>query len=66
MDSMSGDLNLTLPQDTGFRLKMDAMSSNFSSEFPTEKENGYHVCGDGRCRIHVSAMSGSVNIYQGE
>lgn len=62
MDSMSGDLDITLPEDAGFTVDMDAMSSDFSSDFPTTIKNGNHVCGDGRCRIRVNAMSGDVII----
>ena len=38
MDSMSGDLALTLPEDAGFTVSLDAMSSDFSSDFPTVKK----------------------------
>lgn len=62
MDSMSGDLDITLPEDSGFSLQMDAMSSDFSSEFATTMQNGHYVHGDGHCRINVSAMSGDVCI----
>lgn len=64
MDTMSGDLDVTLPEDCGFTLNLDAMSSDFSSDFPTTMENGSHVCGDGACRINVSAMSGDVAIHK--
>ena len=62
MDSMSGDLDITLPENAGFTVDMDAMSSKFSSDFPTTSRNGSHICGDGYCRISVSAMSGDVII----
>lgn len=38
MDSMSGDLTLTLPEGAGFTVSLDAMSSDFSSDFPTVKK----------------------------
>ncbi len=63
MDSMSGDLDITLPADAGFQAKMDGISSNFSSEFPTVQQNGTYVCGDESCRITCSAMSGNVTIH---
>lgn len=62
IDSMSGDLDITLPEDCGFTLNLDAMSSDFSSDFATTMQNGSHICGNGSCRINVSAMSGDVNI----
>lgn len=64
MDSMSGDLTLTLPEDAGFTVSLDAMSSDFSSDFPTVKKNKSYVCGDGHCKIEVSAMSGDVAILK--
>ena len=64
MDSMSGDLTLTLPEDAGFTVSLDAMSSDFSSDFPTVKKNKSYVCGDGHCKIDVSAMSGDVAILK--
>lgn len=62
MDSMSGDLDLTLPDNAGFTLRMDAMNSDFLSDFPFTTNNGNYVCGDGSCRINVDAMSGDVYI----
>lgn len=65
MDSMSGDLDITLPGDAGFTLAMDGMSMDFSSDFETTLKNNNHVCGDGRCRINIDAMSGDVTIRKG-
>ena len=64
MDSMSGDLTLTLPEDAGFTVSLDAISSDFSSDFPTVKKNKSYVCGDGHCKIDISAMSGDVAILK--
>ena len=64
MDSMSGVLTLTLPEDAGFTVSLDAMSSDFSSDFPTVKKNKSYVCGDGHCKIDVSTMSGDVAILK--
>ncbi len=60
MDTMSGDLDIALPEHCGFSLDLDAMSSDFTSDFATTMNDGFHVCGDGACRISVSAMSGDV------
>lgn len=66
LDSMSGDLDITLPEDCGFTVSTDGLSSDFSSDFPTSMKNGNHVYGDGSCRIDVDAMSGDVTIRKGE
>lgn len=62
MDSLSGDLEIVLPQNAGFTLAMDAMSSDFTSDFETTLKNGNYVCSDGSCRINVDALSGDVFI----
>lgn len=66
MDSMSGDLDITLPADAGFTLSMDAMSSDFVSDFETTIRNGNYVSGDGACRIDVDAMSGDVSLRKAQ
>lgn len=60
MDSMSGDLDITLPADAGFTVSMDGLSTDFSSDFETTIQNGNYVSGNGSCRITVDAMSGDV------
>lgn len=66
INTASGDLDLTLPESCGFTVSMDAMSSDFTSDFPTTTVNGNHVYGDGSCRINIEAMSGDVTIRKGE
>lgn len=66
LDSASGDLELTLPEDTGFRVSFSTLSGDFDSEFPTSMSGGDYVCGDGRCRIEMDAMSGNVTIRKGQ
>lgn len=66
MDSMSGDLEIILPEDAGFTLALTAMSSDFTSDFETTMKNGNYVCGDGSCRINVDALSGDVIIRKSE
>ena len=66
VDTMSGDLNIALPANTGFTASLEGMSSSFNSEFPTTSVNGSYTFGDGSCRINVDAMSANVNILKGE
>lgn len=66
LDSMSGDLDITLPEDAGFTVTMDGLSNDFRSDFETTIKNNNHVHGDGSCRINVDAMSGDVTIRMGE
>ena len=50
------------PDFAGFTVTMDAMSSDFITDFDTTVRNGSYVCGDGHCRIDMDAMSGDVYI----
>lgn len=62
LDGMSGTLDLTLPADCGFRVTMDGLSNDFSSDFETTVSGGSYVYGDGRCRIDADGLSSSVII----
>jgi len=66
VDSLSGDIDITLPSDAGFIVSMDAMSSELSSDFETTIRNGNYVCGDGSCKIEFSGMSGDMIIRKGK
>lgn len=62
VDTASGELELYLPKDAGFTVKLDSMSGSFDSDFPTVVQNGKYICGDGRCRVDMSSMSGKIII----
>ena len=66
MDSLSGDIDITLPSDAGFTVSMDAMSSGITSDFETVIRNGDYICGNGYCQIEYSGMSGDITIRKGE
>lgn len=65
LDTASGNLDVTLPEDAGFTVTMDALDSDFVSDFDTTQRNGSYVAGSGRCRIDVDAMSGDVTVRKG-
>lgn len=62
MDSMSGDLELYLPDDAGFTLAMDTAAGELDTDFEIQHKDGRMVAGDGTCRISISALSGDVTI----
>lgn len=64
MDSASGDLDITLPEGSGFRVTIDALSGKFQSDFPTNSYNGSYTYGDERCIINFDGASGSVKIHK--
>ena len=65
MDSMSGDLELVLPEYTGLELNMETVTGSFDTDFTFGKHNDLYICGDGNCKINVSAMSSDVSILKG-
>lgn len=63
MDSMSGDLDITLHEGVGFTVDLDGLSTEFHSEFGySQNKNGSYIRGDGKCRITMDAMSGDIYI----
>lgn len=64
MDMASGDLDLTLPEGCGFDARMDALSGRMDTDFEISKTSNGFVCGDGSCRIDISAMSGDLYIHK--
>lgn len=66
LDGMSSELDVTLPADCGFRVTMEGLSNDFSSDFQVVSSGGSYVYGDGHCRIDVDGMSGKVTIRKGE
>ena len=62
MDTASGYLELFLPEDAGFSVKMDTMSGKFDSTLTYTEKSGRFVRGNGACSIDMSSMSGGVTI----
>ena len=65
LNAMSGDVILTLPEDSGFTLELDALSGSFDSDFTFRSNDSLYECGDGACNIRVSGLSGDVSIHKG-
>lgn len=65
LESVSGDLNLTLPEGCGFTVDKDTLSGRVSSELETVEKDGKMVHGDGSCEIEVEGVSSSVHIRKG-
>ncbi len=61
-DTASGDLELTLPKDTGFTAEVDSLSGELFSDFPTQHQGDRYISGNGSCRIEISSASGSVTL----
>lgn len=65
MDSVSGELDVTLPTDAGFTLESDTLSKHLNCEFDTTNSGDRIRCGDGHCRIDLSGFSGKMSIHKG-
>lgn len=67
VDAMSGNVDITLPENCGFAAQVETLSGDFHSDFDcTHNKNGGYVHGSGDCRIDISAASGNVHIRKGK
>jgi len=63
MDSMSGDMDITIPADySGFRASVEALSGKFTSDYAAQFYNGRYNYGDGHCIIEFEGMSGNITV----
>lgn len=62
LDSASGQMDLTLPADSGFQVNYETLSGEFTTDFPVSQSGRRYVCGDGSCMISQSGISGILNI----
>ena len=62
IQTTSGDIDLTLPEDAAFTLDYDATSGELSSDLPYTTEGGQHIFGDGTGEYVIGAVSGDVRI----
>lgn len=61
--TVSGDVELKLPQNAGFTLDYSTVSGDLDSDFPlTAERNGGHIYGDGSGRITIDTTSGDLTI----
>lgn len=65
LETMSGLMDITLPEDAGFTVSMESMKASFTSEFDTTTQGNRYVCGNGQCKISVESMSGEVILRKG-
>ena len=65
LDSVSGELELILPESLGFEAEVDTVSGSFRSDIPTTASSkGVYTSGNGECGISVDTVSGSISIQQ--
>lgn len=64
LNTMSGKMDLTLPDDCGFTAVFDGLSGKLNSDFSTTLVGGSQVYGDGACYIQADSMSGNLTIHK--
>lgn len=63
--SVSGELELILPESLGFEAEVDTVSGSFRSDIPTTvSSKGVYTCGNRECGISVDTVSGSISIQK--
>lgn len=73
MDSMSGDLDLTLPEDCSFTVSKDMLGGSFETDFEVDNDlKDDHISHHGgshsgsECKIDVDGMSADIRITKGD
>lgn len=70
MDSMSGDLDLTLPEDCSFTVSRDMLGGSFETDFEVgsnlEDDIIFHHGSGSKCKIDVDGMSTDIRITKGD
>ena len=60
--SVSGGLDLELPEDSGFQVEMTGARKKLDTDFEVTGSDGRYLCGDGSCQIEVSCVTSRVEI----
>ena len=62
LDGVSCELNLTLPEDCGFQVQMNGLSSTFHSSLSYTVADRKYIYGDQQCRIDADGLSCEISI----
>lgn len=68
MNSLSGDLDLTLPEDCSFAISKDMLSGSFETDFELDHDDDQiiHRGSSRECKIDVDGMSADIRITKGD
>lgn len=64
VNSVSANVELTLPEQTGYTLEFHSLSGQLDSAFEAAKNGDEYVCGDGACEIEIETVSGNASLYK--
>lgn len=62
VDTASGDVDLTLPENADFSAELDTVSGSFVTDFNTTHQGARHISGTGTCQIDMDSASGDLTI----
>ena len=61
-DMVSGNIELAIPESSGFTVSFDSVSGKLNSDFEVTKEDDEYIFGDGNADYSVDTVSGSMRI----
>lgn len=61
-DMVSGNIELVIPESSGFTVSFDSVSGKLNSDFEVTKEDDEYIFGDGNADYSVDTVSGSMRI----
>lgn len=65
-ETVSGDIDLYLSQDTGFHVDYDTVSGDFNAQFDMKHNKGKATYLDGVAEINMETVSGDMTIHKAE
>ncbi len=60
--SVSGDIEILLPEGVGFEAKLSSVSGDFDSDFACVRNGKTYTCGDGSIKISADTTSGDLAV----
>ena len=66
METVSGDLTLTIPENDGFTARYDSVSGKFQCAFPASASGRQTIYGNGKASFSFDSVSGNISILRSE
>lgn len=62
LHTVSGKVELLLPDGSDFTAKVRTASGDFASDFPLQRDGDLYVCGSGRADMDIETTSGNISV----